>query len=280
MSLTIRPPAVAGQFYPADPQELRELVNGYLGAVQAPASSHSVETGSIKGLIVPHAGYVYSGGTAAQVYQRLRSQRDTVRRIVMVGPAHRVPFAGIGISGATGFQTPLGMVPVDEAARQMLLSSQQVTIQDAAHAPEHSLEVQLPFLQSVLDDFAIVPLIYSRADYRHLAAVLESLWGGPETLLLISSDLSHYLNESSCRHLDSQTANIIEQLDIDALDRDTACGQKGIQALMELAQRHHCRIRRLALETSAKAFGDTSRVVGYGAFVMEPSPTPQPTEQG
>jgi AmmeMemoRadiSam system protein B len=258
----IRPAVAAGRFYPGAPDALRSLLNQLLGsAPPAPGPAP-------KALIVPHAGYIYSGTTAAAGYASLIPDRLVIKRIVLLGPSHFVPVYGLAVSGAEGFMTPLGLVPVDREAVNQLRNLQQVRELEDAHAQEHSLEVQLPFLQTLLGEFSIVPLVAGEATAEQIAEVLEMLWGGPETRLVISSDLSHYLHSQSARALDGTTAAAIEELKGEAIAEEQACGQLPIRGLLCAARRHGLRARTLALRNSGDTAGPPERVVGYGAFAF------------
>jgi AmmeMemoRadiSam system protein B len=258
----VRPPAVAGTFYPGDAAALAAAVRGYLA--EAPKTSGPPP----KAAIVPHAGYIYSGPVAASAYARLAALRGTVRRVVLIGPAHYLPIRGLAASGASAFRTPLGEVPVDRAAIDGLRDLPQVVVRDDAHEPEHSLEVQLPFLQTVLEDFAIVPLVVGAATYDEVRAVLERLWGGPETLILISSDLSHYHDYARARRLDADTAAAILALDADAIGEERACGRIAIGGLLKLAQAKGLTPTSVDLRNSGDTAGPRSHVVGYGSFLF------------
>ncbi len=260
---TIREPAVAGMFYPDDPLLLQQQLDAFL---------HSQEAGMAhpKALIVPHAGYIYSGPVAASAYRLLRSMRGQIIRVVLLGPAHRVAFTGLATTSMQYFSTPLGLVRIDRAAIDTLLALPQVQIIDEAHREEHSLEVQLPFLQTVLGDaFGLVPLVVGDADSRSVAEVIETLWGGSETLILISSDLSHYHDYATARHLDSATSRAIEQLDPQAIDYEQACGRIPVSGLLLAARHHKLHARTLDLRNSGDTAGGRDRVVGYGAYAFE-----------
>ena len=256
----VREPAVAGQFYPDDPGELRALVSRFLEAAEC------TEGTPPKALIAPHAGYVYSGAVAASAYACLSPYRDVYTRVVLLGPCHRVPVVGMAVSAADAFRTPLGDVPVDREAVEAL-EAKGVKAFEASHQYEHSLEVQLPFLQTVLGDFSIVPVVVGEARAKAVAGVIEALWGGPETLIVISSDLSHYLDYDSARARDSATCRRIEDLDI-GIDHDDACGATPLRGLLLAAKRHGMHIRTLDLRNSGDTEGDRDFVVGYGAWVL------------
>jgi AmmeMemoRadiSam system protein B len=258
-----RPPAVSGTFYPGDAAELRAAVDGYLDA--APAAEPGPPP---KALIVPHAGYVYSGPIAAAAYATLRERSATIERVVLAGPAHRVAVRGLATSGADSFRTPLGEVPVDRDAVAEILRLPQVEALDRAHAAEHSLEVQLPFLQRLLRSFRLVPLVVGSATFEEVAEVLDALWGGPETLILISSDLSHYFDYDTARRLDAATTRAIETLDPGGLGRESACGRVPVGGLLVAAGRRGLRVRTLDLRNSGDTAGPRDQVVGYGAYSM------------
>jgi AmmeMemoRadiSam system protein B len=263
-----RPPAVAGTFYPADPHILAADVDALLAEAAADDAGPPP-----KALIVPHAGYVYSGPVAASGYARIRRARSRIRRVVLLGPVHRVPVHGLALSGADAFATPLGPVPVDRAACALLRGLPQVVESPAAHRLEHSLEVHLPFLQRLLDDFTLVPLAVGDASPAQVAEVLDLLWGGEETLIVVSSDLSHYLPYADARAVDAQTADMIEALAAD-ISHAQACGGTPVNGLSLTARRRGLAIERVDLRNSGDTAGPRDRVVGYGAFVCaEDTPT-------
>lgn len=256
----VREPAVAGQFYPQDPGQLRTLVGTLLDAASGEAEAPP------KALIAPHAGYVYSGAIAASAYARLRPHRDLYKRVLLLGPCHRVPVAGMAVSGADAFRTPLGDVPVDRAA-VAALEAKGIRVFEPSHQFEHSLEVQLPFLQTVLRDFSIVPVVVGEARPQAVANMLESFWGGPETLIVISSDLSHYLDYDAARQKDSTTCRRIEHLDT-RIDHDDACGATPLRGFLLAARRRGMRVCTLDLRNSGDTAGDREFVVGYGAWIF------------
>jgi AmmeMemoRadiSam system protein B len=259
----VRPAAVAGSFYPADPRELASLVDGLLGAAPAAADVP-------KALIVPHAGYIYSGPIAATAYARLRPSAKTIRRVVLLGPAHRVAFDGAAMPEADAFETPLGVVPLDPAARPLL--APVIAESDKAHAGEHSLEVQLPFLQRVLQDFTLVPIVTGMAPPEAIGQLLDLLWGGPETVLVISSDLSHYHPYDRARPLDEASAARIERNE--ALRFDDACGAVAVNGLLDACARRGLHAERLDLRNSGDTAGPRDRVVGYGSFAFREAHAP------
>ncbi|HEY0940604.1 MAG TPA: AmmeMemoRadiSam system protein B [Steroidobacter sp.] len=261
MSTKIRFPAVAGLFYPADPAELREVISEYSAQIAAAAGP------APKALIVPHAGYIYSGVIAAAAYSQVAHQRRRIRRIVLIGPSHRVYLRGMAVSTAEVFQTPLGMVPVDRELKARVLAHEQVVESDAPHASEHSLEVQLPFLQVLFDEFTLLPIALGSAAAPAVAAVLAEVWGGEETLVLVSSDLSHYLPYEEARAVDTETSAAILRNDL-TLTGEQACGCVGINGLSFLARQRAARMVEIARCNSGDTAGDRNRVVGYGAFAL------------
>ena len=259
----VRPAAVAGAFYAGTAGELtRDLAE-----MMEQAGEPVIAAGFPKLLIVPHAGYVYSGPVAASAYDRLLPARGVVRRVVLLGPCHRVPVRGLALPAAGGFDTPLGRIPIDAGAAGALADLPQVTRSDAAHAQEHSLEVQLPFLQYVLGEFALVPLVVGEASAEEVAQVLERLWGGAETLVVISSDLSHYLAYDEARGIDGATSQAILGFDT-RLSHEQACGATPIAGALIAARRHGLAGSMLDLRNSGDTAGGRGRVVGYGAFAF------------
>ncbi|MEA2024530.1 MAG: AmmeMemoRadiSam system protein B [Actinomycetota bacterium] len=261
MRPTVRPPAVAGAFYPGNRDRLESDVRGYLAA----AESVEVDFG-LRILIVPHAGYVYSGPVAATGYQLLED-RDDLRRIVMLGPSHYVWFSGLTLPGVDYLETPLGDVAVDGPGAAAVLKSPLVVDSPVAHEREHCLEVQLPFLQIVAPGTPVVPLLTGDVDPADVADVVDPLLDD-ETLLLVSSDLSHYHDYNTARRLDAETVQAIEQFDPAALGRESACGRTGIQAALHIANRRGYRMRTLDVRNSGDTAGPHDRVVGYGTFAL------------
>ena len=258
---SVRSPAVAGLFYPADPGTLSRTVSGLLGSATAPAAR------TPKAIIAPHAGYVYSGPIAASAYALLAPVRDTIKRVILLGPTHRVAVRGLAVPSVGRFATPLGFVELDTAALDVLRALPQVVVSDEAHALEHSLEVHLPFLQTVLREFKLVPLAVGRADAREVAAVLDAVWGGPETLIVVSSDLSHYLPYREAQGIDRATCEAIVALKTD-VDHEQACGATPVCGLALSAQRRNLQAELLDLRNSGDTAGDKNRVVGYAAFAF------------
>ncbi len=259
---SVRQPAVAGTFYPADARELQRTVKGYLRA----ASTSNAE--APKAIVAPHAGYIYSGPVAASAYRSLAPLADVVSRVVLLGPSHRVAFRGLASSAAESFLTPLGAVPVDRDALGLIGDLAQVRQYEAPFVGEHCLEVQLPFLQSVLSGFSIVPLLVGDATTDEVAEVIERLWGGDETLIVVSSDLSHYLDYDSARTIDAETSRAIESLRPDAISHHQACGRNPLNGLLREAKRHGLRARTLDLRNSGDTAGPRNQVVGYGAYAF------------
>jgi MEMO1 family protein len=260
MSLSRRP-AVAGLFYPRDPRELKRMVDGYLAEA-------SPEDTPPKALIAPHAGFIYSGPIAASAYATLAEAHASITRVILLGPAHRVAVRGLAASSADRFDTPLGPIDLDRDAIDLALTLPQVRLMDEAHTLEHSLEVQLPFLQEVLDRFSLVPFVVGEASPGEVAEVLDLLWGGPETLIVISSDLSHYHAYATAQRLDAATTAAIEALRPDDIGYDQACGRIPVAGLLELARRRGLEARTLDLRNSGDTAGSRDQVVGYGAYVF------------
>jgi len=259
---SIRPPAVAGTFYPAEPRALAEMVE------QCLASARLAGGRSPRAVIAPHAGYVYSGPIAGSAFAPLEPLRGSTRRVVLIGPSHRVAFRGLAAPSASAFATPLGVVPVDRAALGALRDLPQVVVRDDAHAREHSLEVELPFLQRVLGTFALVPLAAGAVTDAEVAEVLARFAADPATLIVISSDLSHYLPYEEGRRIDEATSRAIEALDPAALDGERACGFAGVRGLLVLARQRGLNARTLDLRSSGDTAGSRDQVVGYGAYAF------------
>jgi len=261
MSDSIRKPAVAGMFYPDDPTQLQDMIQKLLQEAK-------VITTIPKALIAPHAGYIYSGPIAATVYATLRQIRDKITRIILLGPSHRVPFYGLSVSQADYFATPLGNVPLDKDIINKISTLSQVKTLEQAHSLEHSLEVQLPFLQKTLIDFSLVPLVVGDASPKEVAEVLEIVWGGEETLIVISSDLSHYHDYETAKRIDKQTSDAIEQLGFEKIHYDQACGRNPINGLLYLARKKSMQVQTVDLRNSGDTAGMKNQVVGYGAYVF------------
>lgn len=261
--LMVRPAAVAGSFYPADPIELKRMVDGFL------RENHMLVMSRPKAIIVPHAGYQYSGPVAASAYAQLFPIANSIERVVLLGPAHHVGFRGLAVCDASFFETPLGQVSIDSESVEQILALSQVHLLDKAHAVEHSLEVQLPFLQVALPKgFSLTPVVVGDAGTHEVAEVLDVLWDGPETLLVVSSDLSHYHDYETARKLDQETTRWIETLQPARLSSKGACGYAGICGLLACAKKRQLQIRALDVRNSGDTAGPRNEVVGYGAYVV------------
>lgn len=261
--LNSRPAAVAGMFYPADPASLNASIDQLLAEIPAaPRRSRP------KALIVPHAGYIYSGSTAAAAYARLAAWADDIHRVVLLGPTHRVAVNGIALPEVEAFTTPLGSIRLDAQAITLLAGLPQIVFSDQAHAFEHSLEVHLPFLQRLLDKFTLVPLAVGRASPEAVAEVIDLLWGGPETLIVVSTDLSHYLPYATAQQVDRNTCQHILQRDTN-IHPEQACGAYPVNGLLLAARRRGLQPELLACRNSGDTAGDRHRVVGYAAFAIE-----------
>lgn len=259
---TARPAAVAGAFYPGEPQALAAEVAAYLS--QAGVGENAPTP---KAIIAPHAGYMYSGPIAGTAYAGLAALAGRIERVVLIGPAHRTWVAGMAIPSVARFDSPLGAVPLDQEMLARLAAMPGVEVSDPAHALEHSLEVHLPFLQAALGEFRLVPVVVGGAGAQDVERLLEETWGGDETLIVVSSDLSHYLAYDAARRRDRATAEAIMALDA-RLDHDQACGAAAINGLLRLARRRGLAARTLDLRNSGDTAGGRERVVGYGAFAF------------
>lgn len=269
---TTRPAAVAGMFYPDNPTELKRTLADLLEHARAFELSQAP-----KALIVPHAGYIYSGPIAANAYARIAGLRGRIRKVVLLGPTHRVAVRGLALPDADRFATPLGEVSLDQDAMRSLANLPQVSRSAAAHQSEHSLEVQLPFLQQVLGDFQLLPLAVGDATAEEVAEVLERVWGGDETLIVISSDLSHFLPDALARQIDRKTADAIAAMN-PHLNHEQACGATPVNGLLLAARRHGLRAVELDVRNSGETAGDPERVVGYAAFAFVPVQDPAKDE--
>ena len=260
--MSVRAAAVAGKFYPANAGELRAAIEGYLSAADAgdgPAP---------KAIIAPHAGFVYSGAVAASAYARLAPAADRIKRVVLLGPSHRAALKGIAMSSADYFETPLGRIRLDKQAAAGIKGLGQVGVADPVHAQEHSLEVHLPFLQVLFDDFTLVPLVVGQAAPEQVAEVMRRLWGGPETLIVVSSDLSHYLGYHDAQNLDNRTRDAIENLAPQDLEEGGACGRYPVAGLLRIAANSGMRVETVDLRNSGDTAGGKDRVVGYGSWLF------------
>jgi len=265
MDTSVRPPAVAGLFYPDDPDDLQTVLAESFDNARR---DHPVAPPAPKAIVAPHAGYIYSGPVAASAYRLLSAGKDVITRVVLLGPSHRVPLDGLAVPSVDAMATPLGLVPIDAEGRDIALSVPGVVVADGPHAPEHSLEVHLPFLQLVLDDFKVLPLVVGRAPAAMVAAVLDAVWGGPETLIVVSTDLSHYHDHATATRLDGATAGAVVAGRTDLIDDRDACGAYPLRGLLEAAGRRHMTAELIDLRTSGDTAGPRDRVVGYGAFVV------------
>lgn len=256
--MRIRPPAVAGMFYPDDPDELVAMVDGMLQQAKVPPIAP-------RALIAPHAGYIYSGPIAAHAYATLKD-RD-IQRVILFGPAHRVPLYGLGLPDADAFATPLGTIPLDQTAMAQVASLPGVQINNAAHALEHSLEVHLPFLQRVLPEFTLVPFCVGASTIHDVAGVMDALWDDPKSMIIVSSDLSHYLPYETARQIDAATVDAILALH-QPIEHEQACGATPINGLLEHARRYHLKAKLLDYRNSGDTAGDKAQVVGYAAIAF------------
>jgi AmmeMemoRadiSam system protein B len=262
---TVRQPAVADMFYPADAGELHSMITSFLEQAQTPQSPGKIP----KAIVAPHAGYIYSGPIAANAYARLRPGKDKIHRVVLLGPSHRVPLLGCACSSADYFATPLGNVPLDRQSIEKLSRLPFVTELDQAHVLEHSLEVHVPFLQEVLGDFQLVPVVVGECSPEDVDQLLETLWGGDETLIVVSSDLSHYHDYDTAKQMDSATCRAIEALNYDAIDSYHACGVMPLRGLLYAAKKHGMRVTTVDCRNSGDTAGPRDQVVGYGSWVIE-----------
>lgn len=262
---TVRLPVVAGTFYPSDPRRLRAQIDYVLAHAQ-PRPAHAPPA---KAIVAPHAGYIYSGPIAATAYRAIEARRNDVERVVLLGPSHRVPLTGMAVPSVDALRTPLGDVPVDDVARRHIAVLPGVVTDDRPHADEHSLEVHLPFLQHLLTKpWRVVPIVVGNAAPIDVADVLAALWGGSETLVVVSSDLSHYHDYATSAVLDQRTAQAIVGRDVDAITPEDACGAHPVRGLLELSRRAGFEVELLDLRNSGDTAGDRTKVVGYGAFAV------------
>ena len=262
--MRVRPSAVAGRFYPADPGELRDLVDRLLGEVRG--RPQPVLPAAV---VAPHAGYQYSGAVAATAYAQLTAAPDAVPRVVLLGPAHFSPLEGMAVPAVDAFATPLGIVRVDDDARTVVTALPGVAVDDRPHDGEHSLETQLPFLQRVLGpEVAVLPVLVGRTRPESVAALLTAVLAVDGALAVVSTDLSHHLDEPSARERDRRTADAVLARDAGALGPDDACGHHPLRGLLHHAAERHLTVELLRLATSADGGAGRTRVVGYGAFVL------------
>jgi AmmeMemoRadiSam system protein B len=262
MNPAVRAAAVAGYFYPAEPTQLRAMVRGFLDEVEPTGPPP-------KAIVAPHAGYRYSGPTAGKAWGQVAPARGRIRRVVLAGPAHRVPLRAIGVPSVDRLDTPLGPVEVDVELRGVALAQPGVIVADEAHAEEHSLEVHLPFLiETIGPDVTVLPLVVGYVEPDVLAGVLDAVWGGDETLVVASTDLSHYHDDATARRIDGETVSLVLAGRAEAITHDRACGAGPLAGLLVAAGRHGITPRLLEVCTSADTAGTPDRVVGYGAFAL------------
>lgn len=262
--IRIREPAVSGTFYPEEISRLRESVLTML----ADAQDIDTDGRSPFAIIAPHAGYIYSGPIAATAYRLLKHHADRIRHVVLLGPSHRLPFTGMALSSADFFSTPLGNIPIDKPGYDLVARQPAVLVMDAAHSQEHSLEVQLPFLQLVLDEFTLLPVVVGNVHQQEVADVIELLSQRPGTLFVISSDLSHYHDYATAQKIDRQTSDAIQNLQPELINYEMACGRNPLIGILEVARRHHLHVTTLDLRNSGDTAGSRDRVVGYGAYLI------------
>ena len=258
----LRTAAVAGLFYPTAASVLRGQLAQLLAAAQPGAGECP------RALVVPHAGYVYSGAAAAQAYARLIPWRAQIKRVLVLGPPHRVAVRGLATSSATAFATPLGQLPIDTSAMAVWSAVRGVAVNDPAHADEHSIEVQIPFLQTVLGDIRLLPMLVAESSPHRLADLLAPDWQQDDTLIVVSTDLSHFLAYDQARQRDGKTDATIMHLDATRIGPEQACGYRALNGVLALAARRRARIERLALCNSGDTAGSRERVVGYGAYAL------------
>jgi AmmeMemoRadiSam system protein B len=263
MNIT-RSAAVSGLFYPDEPQILRDTIDTLLSQ-----SAIKEQSTQVKAIIAPHAGYQYSGLTAARVYKQLQTLRDRIQRVVLLGPSHRVAFEGMALTEADFFETPLGQIKVNKDDYPQLLAMENMFVFEQAHVAEHCIEVQLPFLQRILNNFTIIPIVVGIADPHSVSNIIESLWGGDETLFVISSDLSHYQSYESAQQTDNETSRAILDLDFNAIQPNNACGCMAVNGLLNFAHRHPLTVKLIDQCNSGDTAGDKDKVVGYGSYLFE-----------
>lgn len=258
----IRKSAVAGSFYPSDPLVLRQQVEQFLNETTA-------MTTTPKAIIAPHAGFVYSGPVAAAAYAQLQPLHDKISRVILLGPSHRVAFLGIAASSANAYQTPLGNISIDHESQRRILELPYVRTYDDAHLYEHSLEVHLPFLQIVLDQFSLVPLVVGETEPEMISEVLDALAPDDNTIIVVSTDLSHYHSYKTAQKMDQATSDAIESLHYTQIKIEDACGRNPVKGLLKYAQSHHLQAHLLDLRNSGDTAGSKDKVVGYGSYVIQ-----------
>lgn len=260
-----RQPAVAGLFYPADSNTLKHDIQHFLDDANTKLSSSE---NRLKALIVPHAGYIYSGPVAASAYKQLMPFKHLIKRVVLLGPCHRVAINGLAVPDSSHFATPLGEIEIDQQAISALSQFSQVIVSEQAHREEHSLEVQLPFLQETLDNFSLIPIVVGNASTQQVSEVINQLWGDDQTLIVISTDLSHYHDYQLAKQLDRATSDAIENLRPELIQYENACGRNALTGMLLATQQHQLTIQTLDLRNSGDTAGPKDSVVGYGAYVI------------
>ncbi|MSQ52834.1 MAG: AmmeMemoRadiSam system protein B [Betaproteobacteria bacterium] len=273
--MNVRAAAVAGMFYPREPAILAGEIADHLEQ----ANEDRLCPGFPKIVIVPHAGFIYSGAVAAHAYDLLRPARGIVKQVVLMGPCHRVAVRGLALPGADAFETPLGRIPIDAEGEKLARSLPQVCVSSATHAQEHCIEVQLPYLQQVLGSFSLLPFVVGEASAEQVGEVIEKLWGGDETLFVISSDMSHYHGYDTARAMDQGTAQSIMDLDL-GINHEQACGATPIRGALLVAQRRGLKPRLLDIRNSGDTAGGKDRVVGYASFAIDGEPRTYTAAQG
>jgi AmmeMemoRadiSam system protein B/AmmeMemoRadiSam system protein A len=262
--MTVRSPAVAGMFYPSQPDALMRVVNAAVAASTA-------DQVLAKAIVAPHAGYIYSGAIAGSAYRSVAHLGDAITRVVLIGPSHRMAFDGIAAPSATGLETPLGVVPVDVAAVARACALPEVRVFDAPFDGEHALELELPFIQTLFPRASVVPFLTGDASTAAVERLLDELWGGPETLIVVSSDLSHFLDYETARERDLATSQAVETIAPDKIDGSAACGHRALAGLLARADKLDLRATTRDLRNSGDTKGPRDRVVGYGAYTFEDS---------
>lgn len=258
---TVRQPAVSGTFYPDDPDQLRSLVREFI-------RTDPTDSKSPKAIIAPHAGYVYSGRVAGIAYAQLTNDKDIIRRVVLIGPSHRKSFSGIALTSADQFESPLGTIAIDKKTNLLLSELPFAQIDDSAHENEHCLEVHLPFIQEALTNTTLVPIVVGQATTEEIMELIKAVWDPPETIVVISSDLSHYLSYDDAKQFDDETSEILERLEWTKLTHERACGASPICGLLHFAEINGLTAKTLALQNSGDTAGPKDNVVGYGAYAI------------
>ncbi|MEA1989063.1 MAG: AmmeMemoRadiSam system protein B [Pseudomonadota bacterium] len=265
MMVSVRPPAVSGMFYPGNKQEISDF---FAECENFSLIKHTHSNPIPRALILPHAGYIYSGCAAYEGYQYWQAASEKIKTVVVIGPAHRVAFEGIATVGVELLETPLGLVEVDGDLRDYMIKEGLISVADQAHAAEHSIEVHLPFIQSMLPNAKILPLLDGMVSADKVKKIIESLWNDSGVYFVISSDLSHFHSYDEAKAIDKQTANLIESGDWQALNGNRACGYIGIQGLLKMQVSHSLKLEQIRLINSGDTAGDKQRVVGYGSWAV------------